>query len=207
MVWTVLISPLVSNPANLFPSLWEKFQTHQLQIVSLTPSWSIDFSSLKQDPGIYLFAFLWSVGTVKSTRWQVLFVLFLVCSSGFQNPREFYAFHSPGKILVCAYTIWHYSQILIYCTIPNRSSFTVMPNNYDYWSVYFLNSILSSTSVIFSLHKTSLSWKTHVVLSRHGRIMLRQIITCLRWVILKIFLESPLKCITRKIKKNYFRKW
>ena len=40
-----------------------------------------------------------------------------------QNPREFYESQSVGLILVCAYTIWLYGQISIYCTIPSGSIF------------------------------------------------------------------------------------
>ena len=38
---------------------------------------------------------------------------------GSENPREFYASHFPGQILLCAYTIWQSGQILISCTISN----------------------------------------------------------------------------------------
>ena len=40
-----------------------------------------------------------------------------------QNPRKFYASYFLGQILVCAYIIYKYSQILISCTIPSRSPF------------------------------------------------------------------------------------
>ena len=39
----------------------------------------------------------------------------------FQILREFKMFHSPRQILVCAYTIWQYSQSFISCTIPSGS--------------------------------------------------------------------------------------
>ena len=41
-----------------------------------------------------------------------------------QNFREFYASHSIGLFLVCAYTIWKHDQILFSCTIPNESPFS-----------------------------------------------------------------------------------
>ena len=41
----------------------------------------------------------------------------------FQNPQEFYASHSLGQILVCAYTIFQFGKILISCTIPSGSPF------------------------------------------------------------------------------------
>ena len=41
----------------------------------------------------------------------------------FLSPCEFYRSHFLGQILVCAYIICLYSQILTYCTIPSGSSF------------------------------------------------------------------------------------
>ena len=72
---------------------------------------------------------LWSTGTTKFTRRQVSFScwleLGLVFWPGFgdslasQNPREFRAFHSLERILICAYNIGYYGQTSISCTIPN----------------------------------------------------------------------------------------
>ena len=94
----------------------------QLMLVSLSPSSSIAFSALWQGPGIYpaflpSFTFtLWSVGKTKFTGWQVLFfsliktipdLLAWISLFISQSPREFYAFHFQGQILVCAYIIYY----------------------------------------------------------------------------------------------------
>ena len=75
---------------------------------------------------------LWSAGTAKSTILQVLYSIWLL--SGLvvwvrlgdpfvsQNPRRVCAFHLPGQILGCAYSICSYGQISIFCTIPWESS-------------------------------------------------------------------------------------
>ena len=68
-----------------------------------------------------------SAGIAKSTWWQVLFLLM----SGLQTeiwwlvyilkPREFYAFHFQGQILVCLYTFCQSGEISVSYTIPNGS--------------------------------------------------------------------------------------
>ena len=67
---------------------------------------------------------MWSFGTEKFTTRLISCFLFINIRSGFclessefsvsQNPREFLASHSPGRILVFAYTIWKYDQISIF---------------------------------------------------------------------------------------------
>ena len=42
------------------------------------------------------------------------------------KPREFCASHYLGRILLCAYIIWYFSQISIFCTIPSGSSFPLI---------------------------------------------------------------------------------
>ena len=63
---------------------------------------------------------LWFAEIIKSTWWYVLLFLF-----GFgdpfvsQNPKEFYAFHFLGEILVCAYITCQHGKILVSSTIPS----------------------------------------------------------------------------------------
>ena len=67
----------------------------------------------------------------KSTRqhilvlWLINTVFWLQLGDPFvsQNPREFYASHSIGWILVSAYTFSEYGQISVSCTISSGSSF------------------------------------------------------------------------------------
>ena len=140
-----------SRPPFLFPVLsvfflkiLGPFQVQHLQSVSPSLSCSrVCFLVVWQNPSICLYFRFFkiftrrSVGTGKSTKWQVLFFfffLFIETGSGllavirwsvyvYQSPKEFYASHSLGRILVHAYTICLYSQIWISCTIPSGSPF------------------------------------------------------------------------------------
>ena len=91
--WPILImlspglSPLVLLFPNLpvsLPILWGLFQVHQFQLVSLSPSCSIDFSSLVRSTYLSLFLFsfftLWFIETATSTFRQVLFLFFFLLS-------------------------------------------------------------------------------------------------------------------------------
>ena len=58
---------------------------------------------------------LYSAETAKSTRWQVLSLFFFCCLVVWlrlgdlfvsQDPREFYASHFLGRVLVCSNDIW-----------------------------------------------------------------------------------------------------
>ena len=78
----------------------------------------------------FFFFILWLAGTEKFTIFQVLFFVdyYKFWSSGWdlgirlciKIPLEI-LFHSPRKLLGCAYTIWVYGQMKIPCTIPCRS--------------------------------------------------------------------------------------
>ena len=66
----------------------------------------------------------------KSTERQVLIFLLIILLAGIgdlfvsESPREFYSSHLLGQVLVCAYSIYQHSQILILCTIPSRLPLT-----------------------------------------------------------------------------------
>ena len=79
---------------------------------------------------------LWPDETAKFTILQVLFIFCGWLLKGLddwprlgdqflsQNPRGVCAFHSPGRILCCAYTICSYGQIQISCIVPSGSPTT-----------------------------------------------------------------------------------
>ena len=94
------------------------------------------FNSRARSRYLSFFAFsfnfiLWSAGTEKATIRQVLFFCWLLIGLVIwsrlgepfvsQNPREVCAFHSPGQLPGCVYTICSYGQISISCTIPRGS--------------------------------------------------------------------------------------
>ena len=89
-----------------------------------------------------LIFYLWSARTVGSL---FLFFCYLSLSLVFksilydlfvsQNTRDFWASPSSRRILVCAYTIWQYGQILISCTIPCGSPY--LPSQVEYCTLFW----------------------------------------------------------------------
>ena len=122
VVWMVLILLLISNSSNpFFKPLGTIPSIPTTTSNTVTLMFHSFFSSLARSKYLFLFSLslifiLWSVGTAKSTRLQVLFFLLIntrcvifrlelgdlcVC----QNPREFNTSHSLEQILVCTYII------------------------------------------------------------------------------------------------------
>ena len=71
---------------------------------------------------------LWSAGTVKSTKWHVLFFLLIKTKPDLLAWIEWYICISKSKkiyflrqILVCAYTVCQLGKTSVSCTISNRS--------------------------------------------------------------------------------------
>ena len=108
---TILIFP--NRPVPL-PVLWWLYWARRLQLVSPSPLCSIVSSAPKQGPGTYLSLLslsftLWSAETARPI---IRLVLFCCCWESLgqvvwprlgvpfvsQNPREFCAFHYPGRI-------------------------------------------------------------------------------------------------------------
>ena len=54
LIWTVSILSLISSSFRRFSASWGLFQVHQLRLASPSPSCSITFLALKQDPNICL---------------------------------------------------------------------------------------------------------------------------------------------------------
>ena len=120
-VGMVSILPLISS----FPVyiLGSEGLFHRLQqwLVLLSPPYSITFSALWQDPGIYLvfdfstFSLIcWNGKVIEKLfsfyqlKLNLVFWLRLGDLFVFQPPWEFSELHSPGYILVCLYTICLY---------------------------------------------------------------------------------------------------
>ena len=117
VVWMVLILPLILS----LPSLFSRFsgtipRASTIWGITITFMFHIFQLSSKIQAFIHIIhiSTLWSTGTAKSTRYQVL--IFLLIKTGLvnwhelgdpfvsQSPREFYAFHFLWQILVwCIY--------------------------------------------------------------------------------------------------------
>ena len=131
-------------PPVFFPSLWKSLQAHQQQLVSPSSSYFTVFvllSALCQISGICLyfcfllfsfcgplgwqhpldakFYFYWGGGITQGLFFLLGFSDLFVS----QNPREFYGFHLLETILVCAYTLWLNSKVLISFRITSGSPF------------------------------------------------------------------------------------
>ena len=139
VVCIVSILPLISNTSSLFSKLLETVPSAPITIGITVTLIFHNFSALWQDPSIcrsFLFLLFSLYGPPEWQNPQDGKFFFschlkvgLVLRSGLgdpfvsQNPRDFYVSHSLGQNLVCVCTIWCYCQILITCTILNRSSF------------------------------------------------------------------------------------
>ena len=114
---------------SLLSSLCESFQVRQLQLVSLSPSWSTAFLVLRQGPSTCLsfrflwFFTLWSTGTADSLSLSIYIYIYIYIYISYfcylslglvfwlglgdpfvsQNPWELYASHSPRWILICTF--------------------------------------------------------------------------------------------------------
>ena len=126
VVWMVSAHPPHSKSLEIFPS------TPIITGTTVIFMYHSFFSSLVRFKYLSLFLFSWIFYSVVHLDGKVHYsagplFLGIITSSGdlfgSQNPREFCISHSPGCILGCAYTIWLYGQILIYCTIPSGSPF------------------------------------------------------------------------------------
>ena len=95
-------------------------------------------SSICQPFPFFFISTLWSAGMTKFTCRLFFFFFKLVNLFVSQNPKEFYAYHSPRQIIDSAYIICLYCQILISCTILSGSLF---PPNHAY-------SCISSASLL-----------------------------------------------------------
>ena len=138
VVWVVLVRPLISNSSNSFSQPLE-IVLSVLITISITVNFIFHsfFSPLARSKCLFLFSFsliftLLSAGMAKSTSRQVPFffralllglVFWLVLDDIYvcKNPRELWASHSLGWILVCSYTICSYGQLSISCTIRSGS--------------------------------------------------------------------------------------
>ena len=119
-----------------FPSLWDPFQTCQLQLVSpvtlmfhsvLSTSARSKYFSLVSLSLVFTF---WSAGTPNSTTWQILFLLIIKKSNRLTRIRWSVCISTSWRILcalssktdpdLCMY-IWSYGQIINSCTIPSGS--------------------------------------------------------------------------------------
>ena len=126
IVWIVSSRFLISKSSSLSTNPLVTVPTHQLQMLSPSLSFSIDFSILLQSPGIHLsfrFSFtLWLSKTLKSTIRILRFfccwlLLGLVVWPRLDDPfvseyhRDVCESHFTGWILGCAYAICSYDQI------------------------------------------------------------------------------------------------
>ena len=135
------------NNAVFFPSLWRPFWLHQLQLVSLSPSYSIVFSARSKYLFDISFCFIFtllSAGTVRFIRWQILFFLFtlgLVFWMGLsdlfvsQNLWEFYGSHfqtNTGLFLYhlsigSYFNLLHSSQWITFPTLSYLVLYSFIP--------------------------------------------------------------------------------
>ena len=95
------------------------FQGHQVQTESSSLSCStFSFDSfyfhsvVHQNYRVYLMTFIFAYKLTPSLVFTPRFVDPFVS----QNLRRFSAPHFPGRIVICAYTIWSYGQISIFTT-------------------------------------------------------------------------------------------
>ena len=114
-----LDSSLISIPAVSFPNPCGSFQTHQLLLISLSPSCSTAFLILLQNPGIclcfrfLLFSLFRPLEHHNPFNDKSFFSYLLILGLDFwpvlndlivsQSPREFYLYHFLGRIAVCTY--------------------------------------------------------------------------------------------------------
>ena len=139
VVWIISTCPLISKPSSLFTSPLVTVPRVPI-IVGITVNFMFhSFSIPLQGSGTYpSFRFPSTYFVVsrdskfyKSAR--SLFLLLLLLDSVVlprlgdpflcQNPRGVCAFHSPGQILGCVYTMCWYGQISISCTVPRGSPY------------------------------------------------------------------------------------
>ena len=100
VVWIASILPPTADVQYLF------IFSLSLNFILRVVSWNIKILGIASS----FLSCLFALGLV----WVVLSDPFVS-----QSPREFYAFHFLGQILVCVYTIKSSRQISISCTIPN----------------------------------------------------------------------------------------
>ena len=161
------------------------------------------FSSLARSLYFSLFSLssiftLWSGGTAKSTIRQVFFFCWLLerlfvwsrLGDPFvsQNPREYCASHSPGRVLSCAYATWSYSRILISCTIQlDRLPYLIT---------------LSLTLFCDNLLHSLFMWLIVLFLSQHNLHLLFCCVTsnfALTWVVIMALFSAVIS------RKNYLK--
>ena len=141
--WPFLIMPLITftrSPVSV-TILWWLYRLYQLRLFSLLKL----FYSAR-------------VFNTNVTRWTFIRILVATSLQDFsqfssrspqccsfavsQNPREFYASHSPGRTLV-----YIYSQISISCTIPSGTPFLpIVPSllcEFATFAYYVINGFLS----------------------------------------------------------------
>ena len=135
--------PLIFNLFHLFSKLLEKVPWTLTTIGSiLTFIFHNFFCSLVRSKNLYIFSpsfifTLWSAGTAKSSKWQVLFFILINTRSGFLTGIGSPAFLSKLQIISWVTisrtdselrnTICQNSQILTSCTIPRWFPFS--PNH------------------------------------------------------------------------------
>ena len=134
--------PLILKSSSLSTILWWLYPEHQLQIVSPSLSYSIDFSIPWQGEVLnflYIFfqLYLWSAGTAKPLIWQVLFFLFIITRSGrlveikwsiciSKSQRSFFVSFSRTYSKLCIYHLFVWLNFIFlhnyqWITIPNQS--------------------------------------------------------------------------------------
>ena len=132
----VSIIPLTSGYTNLFSRFWRPFQEHQLRLV-LPPSLSTSLATSKCLPifSLSLVFTLWLIGTARSTKWQIIFVLLInkrldllaeICSSvwisEFQTILRVVFSRAYSDLCICHLSVWpnfnflHNSYLIIFPT-------------------------------------------------------------------------------------------
>ena len=150
MVCLILILYLISNSSWVFSlSLWGPFQAYQKQFISPLPSCSTVnnfFFALYQDVSICLsfrFLLIWlrgpSVGTTKSTIWQVLLFLLINSTLGLLVEIKWLVFISKSLRILWISFSRTYSSLCIYHLVV-CSNFNLLFNSQ--WIIFPIRSCL-----------------------------------------------------------------
>ena len=153
----VSILLLISKSSILFPSPWELFQVHQLQLVSLSPSCSTAFLVLWHGPKIWLlfpptlfFVFtLWFAGTANSTRWLVHFFLLIEIRFGLRIGTQWCVCISKLQRILCVSFSRTDSGLCIYHLVV-WSHFNLLHNSQ--WITFPTQSFCTSFVLVCNIH-------------------------------------------------------
>ena len=190
VVWMVSTPPLISKSSSLCTNFLVTVSSAPITIgITITCMFHSFFSSLARSRYLSLFSLsfcftMWSAGTAKSTIRQALcfffffFFFFYWLSLDlvvwprldypfvFQNTREFYAFHFPGRILGCAYTICSYYYYYYYSLIRD---FHISVSRWFFTGVWVTASLLKSPELFL------IFWPFSIMLSFGWSPLVRQL--------------------------------